>query len=111
LGKNTGRGKGLKEVLVNKENVLTIVVALVVGLLGGYLIFNISGNKELPSNTAVPQGTGSPTDYQRRIVEAEKIVAKDPKNTQAWSQLGNDYFDTDQPQKAVNAIFTTMRLL
>ena len=95
---------------MNKENVLTVVVALIVGLLGGYLIFNIAGNKELPSNVAVPQGTGSPTDYQRRIVEAEKIVAKDPKNAQVWNQLANDYFDTDQPQKAVNAYAKVLEL-
>jgi cytochrome c-type biogenesis protein CcmH/NrfG len=95
---------------VSKENVLTVVVALIVGLLGGYLIFNIAGNKELPSNVAVPQGAGSPTDYQRRIVEAEKIVAKDPKNAQVWTQLGNDYFDTDQAQKAVNAYGKVLEL-
>jgi tetratricopeptide (TPR) repeat protein len=89
---------------VNKENLLTIVVAVIVGLLGGYLIFNIAGKKtELPANVSVPQGTGSPTDYQVRIAEAEKIVAKDPQNAQVWNQLANDYFDTDQAQKAVNA--------
>lgn len=95
---------------MNKENVLTIVVALIVGLLGGYLIFNIAGNKDLPSSVAVPQGAGSPTDYQRRIVEAEKIVAQDPQNAQAWNQLANDYFDTDQPQKAVNAYAKVLEL-
>jgi tetratricopeptide (TPR) repeat protein len=96
---------------VNKENVLTIVVALIVGLLGGYLIVNITSNKnELPSNVSVPQGSGSPNDYQLRIVEAEKIVAKDPKNTQVWNQLANDYFDTDQPQKAVNAYAKVLEL-
>lgn len=88
---------------MSKENVLTIVVAMLVGLLGGYIIFNIAGNKNTPATVSVPQGAGTPTDYQRRIVEAEKIVAQDPKNIQAWIQLGNDYFDTDQPQKAVNA--------
>ena len=96
---------------MNKENVLTIVVALIVGLLGGYLIFNIAGKKEqLPTNVSVPQGAGSPTDYQRRIVEAEKIVAKDPQNLQAWIQLANDYFDTDQPQKSVNAYSKVLEL-
>ena len=96
---------------MNKENVLIVVVALVVGLLGGYLIFNIAGNKsQLPDNVAIPQGAGSPTDYQRRIVEAEKIVAKDPNNAQVWNQLANDYFDTDQPQKAVNAYSKVIEL-
>jgi len=95
---------------VSKENVLTIVVAMIVGLLGGYLIFNIAGNKALPTNVSVPQGGGSPTDYQRRIVEAEKIVAKDPQNVRAWIQLANDYFDTDQPQKSVNAYGKALEL-
>lgn len=96
---------------MNKENVLTVVVALIVGLLGGYLIFNIAGNKtELPSNVSVPQGAGSPTDYQVRIVEAEKILAKDPKNVKVWNQLANDYFDTDQPQKAVSAYSKVLEL-
>ncbi|QWV95219.1 tetratricopeptide repeat protein [Geomonas oryzisoli] len=96
---------------MNKENVLTIVVALIVGLLGGYLIFNIAGQNKVPEVAmSVPQGAGSPTDYQRRIVEAEKIVAADPKNLQAWIQLGNDYFDTDQAQKAVNAYGKALEL-
>ncbi|MBJ6723564.1 tetratricopeptide repeat protein [Geomesophilobacter sediminis] len=96
---------------MSKENLLTIVVALIVGLLGGYLIFNISSsNKQEPNNAAVPLGAGSPTDYQRRIAEAEKIVAREPQNVQVWNQLANDYFDTDQPQKAVNAYTKVLEL-
>ncbi|HEY6839322.1 MAG TPA: tetratricopeptide repeat protein [Geobacteraceae bacterium] len=89
---------------MKKENVLIIVVSLVVGLLGGYLVFSMSSNKEpAPVGGGMPLGAGSPTDYQQRIAEGEKIVAKDPKNMQVWVQLGNDYFDTDQPQKAITA--------
>jgi tetratricopeptide (TPR) repeat protein len=89
---------------LKKESVLTVVVALIVGLLGGYLIFSLSMNKEtVPMGGGMPVGAGSPTDYQQRIAEGEKIVARDPKNLQVWVQLGNDYFDTDQPQKAINA--------
>jgi tetratricopeptide (TPR) repeat protein len=89
---------------VKQENLVYIIVALLVGLLGGFLIFSVSNkNKGNAGAPAVPMGSGSPTDYSQRIVEAEKIVAQDPKNYQVWVQLGNDYFDTDQPQKAVNA--------
>ena len=95
---------------MNKENMLTVAVAVLVGLLGGFLIFNIAGKKEAPQTASVPQGGGSPTDYQRRIVEAEKIVAREPQNAQAWLQLANDYFDTDQPQKAVNAYSKVLEL-
>ena len=89
---------------MNKDSILIAVVALIVGLLGGYLIFSISnaGNAQR-SDTAIPAGAGSPTDYTQRIAQAEKVVAQDPKNLNAWISLGNDYFDTEQSQKAINA--------
>jgi len=96
---------------VKKESILGVVVALIVGLLGGYLIFSVSAKKEtVPVSGSLPQGTGSPTDYQQRIAEEEKIVAGDPKNLQAWIQLGNDYFDTDQSKKAVDAYSKALEL-
>jgi cytochrome c-type biogenesis protein CcmH/NrfG len=89
---------------VKKETILIGAVALIVGLLGGYLVFSIStAGKVQQTGPAIPTGAGSPTDYSRRIAEAEKIVAMDPKNLNAWISLGNDYFDTDQAQKAINA--------
>lgn len=96
---------------MKKENVLMVVVALIIGLLGGFLIFSISSKKEsaLPTG-GVPVGSGSPIDYQQRIVELEKIVANEPKNLQAWTMLANDYYDTDQPQKAINAYAKALEL-
>jgi tetratricopeptide (TPR) repeat protein len=89
---------------LKKENILIVIMALIIGLLGGFLIFSVSSKKEssLPSS-GVPVGSGSPVDYQKRIAELEKVVAADPKNVQAWTMLGNDYYDTDQPQKAISA--------
>ena len=96
---------------MKKENVLFAVVALLIGLLGGYLVFSISGKKSQPAvNAGIPAGGGAPVDYQQRIGEAEKVVARDPKNLQVWVQLGNDYFDTDQPQKAINAYGKALEL-
>jgi cytochrome c-type biogenesis protein CcmH/NrfG len=89
---------------VNKESTLIAVVALIVGILGGYLIFSISNAGKAPqTNTAIPAGAGSPTDYTQRIAQAEKVVAQDPRNLNAWVSLGNDYFDTEQTQKAIDA--------
>lgn len=89
---------------MKKENVLIVVIALIVGLLGGFLIFSISGKRgSTPPGAGVPVGAGSPVDYQQRIAELEKVVANDPKNLQAWIMLGNDYYDTDQAQKAISA--------
>lgn len=88
---------------MKQENLVYIIVALLVGLLGGFLIFSVSNKNKGAAAPAVPMGSGSPADYTMRITEAEKIVAQDPKNYMVWVQLGNDYFDTDQAQKSVNA--------
>ena len=89
---------------MNKDSILIAVVALIVGLLGGYLVFNISNaGKSQQTVAAIPPGAGSPTDYLQRIAQAEKVVAQDPKNVNAWISLGNDYFDTEQTQKAIDA--------
>jgi cytochrome c-type biogenesis protein CcmH/NrfG len=89
---------------VKQENLVFVIVALLVGLLGGFLIFSMSNkNKAVAPQPAIPMGSGSPADYTQRIAQAEKIVAQEPNNYQAWVQLANDYFDTEQPQKAVNA--------
>ena len=89
---------------MNKDSILIATVALIVGLFGGYLIFSISNaDKAQQPTVAVQGGSGSPVDYSQRISQAEKVVAQDPKNLNAWISLGNDYFDMEQPQKSINA--------
>ncbi len=96
---------------MNKDSILIAVVALVVGLLGGYLVFSISNaGKAQQQTSSIPAGAGSPVDYTQRIAQAEKIVAQDPKNVNAWISLGNDFFDTEQTQKAINAYGKALEL-
>lgn len=96
---------------MNKENVLYVVVALLVGILGTIIVTGLMKKEErAPMEAQIPMGSGSPADYQVRIAEAEKIVARDPKNLQAWISLGNDYFDTSQAQKAINAYAKALEL-
>ena len=52
----------------------------------------------------------SPAPPARDSIEAtsqiqtlKEIVKKDPKNLPAWVELGNLYFDTDQPKEAIEA--------
>jgi len=89
---------------MKKETILLVVFALVAGLLGGVLVTMLVKDKSSQQVAPViPSGSGSPTDYSHRIAEAEKIVAMEPGNLNAWISLGNDYFDTEQSQKAINA--------
>jgi cytochrome c-type biogenesis protein CcmH/NrfG len=96
---------------LKRENILIVVIAVVIGLLGGFLIFSLSSKKEeMPLTGVPPSGSGSPVDYQQRIAELEKAVTSDPKNLQAWTMLANDYYDTDQPQKAINTYGKALEL-
>ncbi len=108
-----------------------LLIALLIGLLAGFIIGYFTGASHSSSQpttiaAAVPMPTpgtaqtGMPPDggampmpmpaappsameAQARIFSNTQIVAREPKNLSAWKQLGNDYFDTHQPQKAVDA--------
>src|SRR5512145_2893242 len=60
-----------------------------------------------------PGGFAPPTptdDKVGRIAMAQQLVARDPKNVQAWIQLGNDFFDTNQAQKSIDAYARALEL-
>jgi len=96
---------------LKKETLIIIIMGLLIAVLGGFLVMKLSGKKEESSPAgAVPPGSGSPVDYQQRIAELERVVAGDPKNYQAWTMLANEYYDTDQPQKAINAYAKALEL-
>ncbi len=98
----------MRKPTMEKETVLTVFVALLAVIISAHLVFGISGKNELPGD-AFPPGAGTPVDG-KHIAEAEKAVAGDPKNLAAWIQLGNDYFDADQPALAVSAYDKALEL-
>ena len=60
---------------------------------------------------AMPLPAGPPSaEAQARITQIEAAVLADPKNHDAWAALGNEYFDTHQAQKAVNAYSKALAL-
>ncbi len=87
------------------------LIGLAVGLLVGVFIGYQAGSTAVPAPAggfaaggAVQMPPGEAGDnYQSRIATLQQVLARDPGNAQAWTQLGNDYFDTRQPQKAVEA--------
>ncbi len=85
---------------MKKETILIIVVTLVVGALGGM----IYSNTQKKSSTVNPPTTAEPAvDYQQKVKILEEIVGKEPDNRSAWVQLGHNYFDSNQPMKAIEA--------
>jgi cytochrome c-type biogenesis protein CcmH/NrfG len=106
---------------MKKETVILMVgIALLVGFIVGAtvgILYMINrGGKEVERVTTVqkpqmtPQGAPVPGSPDRDSIEvASKIqslkdmVKKDPRNLAAWVELGNLYFDSDQPKEAIDA--------
>jgi tetratricopeptide (TPR) repeat protein len=108
---------------------------LLVGLLAGYIIgFEVhdAQSRRAPGGAmgqGVPQGMPPPgmgqasppgmgqgpgpgqlAEYQQRIDMNLRIVAQDPKNVAAFIALGNDYFDTRQFQRSIDAYGAALKL-
>lgn len=94
-----------------KENLVFVVAALIVGILIGVIFSNLGGNKG-SQMTTTSQGSAPPpmVDHQQNIKVLLDVVAKDPANRNAWVQLGNSYFDTNQPVQAVDAYAKALEL-
>ena len=98
---------------MNRSLLIGLAVGLVVGVFIGYQ----AGSSSSPPPAASmgggmppgapgmpPAGAPMPGDnFQARITALQAVVTRDPKNFEAWVQLGNDFFDTRQPQKAIDA--------
>ncbi len=115
---------------MNRNTLMALAAGLVLGLFIGYQVGS-SGREEArpavsfgpPPGAPSPFGGGpapsaggpapSPTthlDMERRIEVSRQIVARDPKNVQAWISLGNDYFDTHRPQQSIEAYARALEL-
>jgi cytochrome c-type biogenesis protein CcmH/NrfG len=100
---------------LNRYTIIALAVGLVVGVFIGY---QAGSSAPAPGMAAggppgVPGGAPQPMpvdNFQARITQMQQVVARDPKNVQAWIQLGNDYFDTRQPQKAIEAYGRALEL-
>ncbi len=102
---------------MKKETVILIaVIAFLVGFISGATVAVLRGTKGAEKTAMVqkpqmaPPGAPAPAPPGRESIEAtsqiqtlKEIVKKDPKNLPAWVELGNLYFDTDQPKEAIDA--------
>jgi cytochrome c-type biogenesis protein CcmH/NrfG len=110
-----------KESNMKKETAIFIIaIALFVGFAAGatvgilYMVNREQKEIERPvmvpkAQMALPRAPDSappardPMELASQIQTLKEIVKKDPKNLPAWVELGNLYFDTDQPKEAIEA--------
>lgn len=112
---------------LNRNIMIALAGGLAAGFLAGYFVFGGDSHNGAPSVVAAPTGPIMPApslggavpgampgampaspalpsaEVQARINRLEATVLAEPKNFGAWFALGNDYFDTHQHQKAVDA--------
>jgi len=100
---------------MKKETViLSVVIAFLVGFITGATVAILKGKKGAVRSVAVqppptdpatapvaPPPGPSPAEVNAKIQALKDIVQKDPKNLSALVELGNLYFDSDQPREAV----------
>jgi cytochrome c-type biogenesis protein CcmH/NrfG len=102
---------------MKKETViLLVVIAFLVGFVAGATVAILKGTKGTEKTALVQKPQMAPlgapvkappardsNEVTFEIQSLKEIVKKDPKNLPAWVELGNLYFDTDQPKEAIEA--------
>jgi len=96
--------------------ILAIIIAFLVGFITGATVAILKGTKSaeraamvqkpqtVPQTAPMPAPEGpNPMEVASKIQALKDIVKKDPKNLSAWEEMGNLYFDTHQPQEAIDA--------
>jgi len=100
--------------LVKKETALLFaVLTLAVGFFGG-VMFGIYRSAPAFSGRSMPPAAAPPgqasADLSDKIAALEKEAAANPTNAAAWRVLGNNYFDSDQFEKAIEAYRKSLEL-
>jgi cytochrome c-type biogenesis protein CcmH/NrfG len=99
---------------VRKETFwLGTLLALAVGFFGGVMFAVLkSDSSTVPGSpqAQVPQAQVATPARPNMIASLEDETAKNPQNTNAWIQLGNEYFDSSQHEKAIWAYRKALEL-
>ena len=95
----------LKQVrYVRKETFLMVtLLALAVGFFGG-VVFAVFKSDSRPSVQTTPAQSAAPAASESdRIAVFERKTRANPQDAEAWTELGNAYFDSNQFEKSINA--------
>ena len=97
---------------VKKETMLVVtLITLLVGFLGGvtYSAFTFEERSSIPSQQTF--GHMRVSEEQNDMIRSlEKETSQNPENVEAWTELGNLYFDTNRFQKAIQAYKRSLEL-
>ena len=98
---------------VRKETFLIVtLLALAVGFFGGVVFAVFKSDSKIPGRSAPVQTqpqAAAPVGSDR-IAALERQTQANPGNTQAWTELGNAYFDSGQYEKSISAYQKSLEL-
>ena len=96
---------------VRKETLLMVsLLCLAVGFFGGVVFAVFKSDSRAPVSSAPPQmGTPSPASSDR-IAALKRQAEAEPNNANAWTELGNAYFDSNQYEASINAYRKSLQL-
>jgi cytochrome c-type biogenesis protein CcmH/NrfG len=98
----------LKNYMRKETALLIALVALAVGFFGG-VFFGVY--KSGPSVKGMPAvAPAASKELLDRTADLEKETSRNPSNVEAWIELGNAYFDTDQFKKSIQAYTKALEL-
>ena len=98
----------LKNYMRKETALLIALVALAVGFFGG-VFFGVY--KSGPSVKGMSAGAPAASkELLDRTADLEKETSRNPSNVEAWIELGNAYFDTDQYKKSIQAYTKALEL-
>lgn len=92
------------------NNALIIAfICLLIGFIAGNIYSVYKGDPSGAGSQFSSPGVVTQAVQQDRIQILEKEVNSNPDNTLAWLELGNLYFDSDQPAKSIQAYDTYLK--
>ncbi|NOX24861.1 MAG: tetratricopeptide repeat protein [Deltaproteobacteria bacterium] len=93
---------------------IAVAISLLIGFLGGVIFSSIQSSGTNPAVTAAqPAAPASPalsSQQANKIMALSQRVSKNPLDVDAWTELGNIFFDTNQSAQAITAYEKSLKL-
>lgn len=107
--------KTMKEIsgYVKTESlILAVVVALALGFVGGvaFSAYRASNGQPTVASTSDTAGPALSAQQREQLQDLIEKTRSNPEDVTSWTLLGHLYFDTDQPQLAVDAYEKSLHL-
>ena len=98
-----------KKAIKQDSVILYVFVGFLVGFFAGagFAVYKMGPQEAAQSSTVQ---TNLADQENQAITSLEAEVTRNPDNFQSWVRLGNLYYDTNQPQKAIGAYTKSLEL-